>query len=261
MLDHIPWLYALSGALVGFFVGLTGVGGGSLMTPILILVFGFAPVTAVGTDQLFASVTKTVGSSVHGYNRTVDWRVVGRLAVGSLPGAIITLIGLYYLRITGGAANALVTKVLSIALLFTAASLILRPWLVRLYQKRVGPLDRTRTIRLTILTGFVLGVLVSLTSVGAGALGVTALILLYPDLPIGRIVGSDIAHAVPLTLVAGLGHWLQGSVDLKLLSSLLVGSVPGIALGSYLVPKMPEIVLRLILAAILLFVSARFLLQ
>ena len=261
MLDHIPWLYAAAGALVGFFVGLTGVGGGSLMTPILILLFGFAPVTAVGTDQLFASVTKTVGSSVHGFNRTVDWRIVGRLAVGSVPGAIATLVGLYYLRITGGAANALVTKVLSIALLFTASSLILRPWLVRIYKTRIGTLDHTRTVRLTILTGVVLGILVSLTSVGAGALGVIALILLYPDLPIGRIVGSDIAHAVPLTLVAGLGHWLQGSVDLKLLSSLLIGSIPGILVGSYLVPKMPEVVLRLVLAAILLFVSARFLLQ
>lgn len=261
MLDHIPWLYAASGALVGFFVGLTGVGGGSLMTPILILLFGFAPVTAVGTDQLFASVTKTVGSSVHGYNRTVDWRVVGRLAVGSVPGALITLVGLYYLRITGGAANTLVTKVLSIALLFTASSLILRPWLVRLYKTRIGPLDQAQTVRLTILTGLVLGILVSLTSVGAGALGVTALILLYPDLPIGRIVGSDIAHAVPLTLVAGLGHWLQGSVDPKLLMSLLIGSVPGILIGSYLVPKMPELALRLILATILLFVSARFLIQ
>src|SRR5215472_5634649 len=122
MLDHIPWLYAASGALVGFFVGLTGVGGGSLMTPILILLFGFAPVTAVGTDQLFAGMTKTVGSLVHGYNRTVDWRIVGRLALGSVPGAILTLSGLYYMRITGGAANQLVAKVLSVALLFTATS-------------------------------------------------------------------------------------------------------------------------------------------
>jgi uncharacterized membrane protein YfcA len=241
---------------------MTGVGGGSLMTPILILFFPFPPVTAVGTDLLFASMTKTVGSFVHGFNRTVDWRLVGRLASGSVPGAILTLLGLYYLRVgSGSAANALVTKVLSIALLFTAASLILRPWLVRLYKVRIGQLNHVHTVRLTILTGLVLGVLVSLTSVGAGALGVTALILLYPELPISRIVGSDVAHAVPLTLVAGLGHWLQGSVDVKLLGSLLIGSVPGILLGSYLVPKMPEMVLRLILAAILLFVSARFLLQ
>src|SRR5215471_3625240 len=126
MLDHIPWLYAASGALVGFFVGLTGVGGGSLMTPLLILLFGFAPVTAVGTDQLFASVTKSAGSAVHGMNRTVEWRIVFRLASGSVPAAIVTLLVLYYLRVSGSSANALVTKVLSVALTLTALSLILR---------------------------------------------------------------------------------------------------------------------------------------
>jgi uncharacterized protein len=261
MHDHFQWLYIASGALVGFLVGLTGVGGGSLMTPILILLFGFAPVTAVGTDQLFASMTKTVGSVVHGYNRTVDWRIVGRLALGSVPGAIITLVGLWYLKITGGAANGLVTKVLSIALLISAASLILRPWIIKIYQRRIGPIDRVRTVRLTVLTGLVLGVLVSLTSVGAGALGVVALLLLYPDISIGRIVGSDVAHAVPLTLVAGVGHWLQGSVDVKLLASLLIGSVPGILLGSLLVPKVPEMYLRVLLAVVLLAVSYRFLIQ
>ena len=255
------WLHVASGALVGFFVGLTGVGGGSLMTPILILLFGFAPVTAVGTDQLFASITKTFGSLVHGYNRTIDWRLVGRLALGSVPAAIFTLTGLYYLRVSGGPANALVTKVLSVALIFTATSLIFRPWIVALYNRRVGKLTPSATFRLTILTGLILGILVSLTSVGAGALGVTALILLYPEMPISRIIGSDVAHAVPLTLVAGLGHWLQGTVNLSLLASLLLGSIPAIALGSWLVPKLPERSLRLILAAILLVVSSRFLLQ
>jgi uncharacterized membrane protein YfcA len=261
MLHHTFWLYALSGALVGFFVGMTGVGGGSLMTPILILLFGFAPTTAVGTDQLFAGVTKTFGSAVHGFNGTVDWRIVGRLALGSVPGAILTLVVLYYLKFSGNAANVLVTKVLSVALLFTASSLVLRPWLIRIYKRRVGAKDTQQTARLTILTGLVLGVLVSLTSVGAGALGVTALILLYPDVPIGKIVGSDVAHAVPLTLVAGFGHWLQGSVNLSLLESLLVGSIPGILLGSYLVKYLPELAIRLTLATILVFVSGRFLLQ
>jgi uncharacterized membrane protein YfcA len=261
MLHAINWYYAASGLLVGLLVGLTGVGGGSLMTPLLILLFGFAPVTAVGTDQLFASVTKSAGSAVHGFNRTVDWRVVGRLAAGSVPAAILTLLSLYYLRVTGSAANVLVTKVLSVALTITAISLILRPWIFSLYTRRVGALSETATLRLTVLTGLVLGVLVSLTSVGAGALGVTALILLYPDIPIGRIIGSDIAHAVPLTLVAGVGHWLQGTVDLKLLGSLLVGSLPGIFIGSLLVPKVPEVVLRTLLALVLLFVAFRFLIQ
>jgi hypothetical protein len=261
MLHHTFWLYAFSGALVGFFVGMTGVGGGSLMTPILILLFGFAPTTAVGTDQLFAGVTKTFGSAVHGFNRTVDWRIVGRLALGSIPGAIVTLIGLYYMKISGNAANVLVTKVLSVALLITASSLVARPWLIRLYGRRAAAREPRRTARLTIITGLLLGVLVSLTSVGAGALGVTALILLYPEVPIGKIVGSDVAHAVPLTLVAGLGHWLQGAINLSLLESLLVGSIPGILLGSYVVKWLPELVIRLTLATILVVVSGRFLLQ
>lgn len=257
----IHGLYIVAGALVGFLVGLTGVGGGSLMTPLLILLFGIAPVTAVGTDQLFASATKTVGGAVHGYNRTVDWRIVGLLALGSVPGAALTLLFLWYLRINGGAANALVTKALSVALVLSAASLIMRPFLIRMFKKRVTAITPARTVPLTVLTGFFLGVLVSLTSVGAGALGVVALVLLYPDAPIGKIVGSDVAHAVPLTLVAGVGHWLEGSVDIAILVSLLLGSVPGILLGSLLVPRMPETALRFILAAILLFVSVRFLLQ
>jgi len=261
MLHAINWLYAASGLLVGLLVGLTGVGGGSLMTPLLILLFGFAPVTAVGTDQLFASVTKSAGSAIHGMNRTVDWRIVLRLASGSVPSAILTLLALYYLRVSGNSANALVTKVLSVALGLTALSLILRPLILSQYKRRVGALSNRATARLTVLTGLILGVLVSLTSVGAGALGVTALILLYPDIPIGRIVGSDIAHAVPLTLVAGLGHWLQGTVDLHLLGSLLVGSLPGIFIGSYLVPRIPEIYLRALLALVLLIVSYRFLVQ
>jgi uncharacterized membrane protein YfcA len=261
MLHTINWLYAAAGLLVGLLVGLTGVGGGSLMTPLLILLFGFAPVTAVGTDQLFASVTKSAGSVVHGVNRTVDWRIVGRLASGSVPAAIVTLLALYYLRVSGNSANILVTKVLSVALAITALSLILRPWIFSLYKRRFGTLGEAATTRLTILTGLVLGVLVSLTSVGAGALGVTALLLLYPDIPVGRIVGSDIAHAVPLTLVAGLGHWLQGTVNLHLLGSLLVGSLPGIFIGSLLVPRIPEIYLRVLLALVLLFVAYRFLTQ
>lgn len=261
MLHAINWLYAASGLLVGFLVGLTGVGGGSLMTPLLILLFGFAPVTAVGTDQLFASVTKSAGSAIHGMNRTVDWRVVLRLASGSVPAAILTLLALYYLRVSGNSANTLVTKVLSVALGLTALSLILRPLILSLYKRRVGVLSNRATARLTVLTGLILGILVSLTSVGAGALGVTALILLYPDLPIGRIVGSDIAHAVPLTLVAGIGHWLQGTVDLHLLGSLLVGSLPGIFIGSYLVPRIPEVYLRAVLALVLLVVAYRFLVQ
>lgn len=260
-LHAINWLYVASGFGVGFLVGMTGVGGGSLMTPLLILLFGIAPVTAVGTDLLYASMTKTAGSLVHGFNRTIDWRLVGRLALGSVPAALATLVALYFLRITGGAANAVITKTLSVALLFTAVALILRRYLLEFYARRVGELSPKLTSRLTTLTGAVLGVLVSLTSVGAGALGVTALILLYPKMDIRRIVGSDIAHAVPLTLVAGAGHWLQGSINEWLLASLLLGSLPGIFIGSYFVPRVPEPVLRFALAIVLVLVGARFLTQ
>jgi len=261
ILHAINWLYVASGFGVGFLVGMTGVGGGSLMTPLLILLFGIAPVTAVGTDLLYASMTKTGGSLVHGYNRTIDWPLVGRLALGSVPAAILTLVALYLLKVSGGEANTLITKTLSVALLFTSLSLILRRFLVAFYVRRVGELDPKLTARLTTLTGAILGVLVSLTSVGAGALGVTALILLYPKMDVRRIVGSDIAHAVPLTLVAGAGHWLQGSINETLLASLLMGSLPGIVIGSYFVPRVPEPVLRFTLAIVLVLVAARFLSQ
>jgi uncharacterized membrane protein YfcA len=231
------------------------------MTPLLILLFGIAPVTAVGTDLLYASMTKTGGSLVHGYNRTIDWPLVGRLALGSVPAAILTLTALYLLKINGGQANTLITKTLSVALLFTSLSLILRRFLLAFYVQRVGELSPKLTARLTTLTGMILGILVSLTSVGAGALGVTALILLYPKMDVRRIVGSDIAHAVPLTLVAGAGHWLQGSINEALLASLLLGSLPGIVIGSYFVPRVPEPVIRFTLAIVLVLVAARFLSQ
>jgi uncharacterized membrane protein YfcA len=258
ILHTVQPLYAASGLVVGLLVGLTGVGGGSLMTPILILLFGIHPVAAVGTDLLYASVTKTCGTAVHGFNRTIDWRVVGRLALGSVPMTALTLLALAELKISSSAAQGLVTKVLGVALFFTALSLIFRRTLMRLYANRVGELPPATVRNLTVLTGAVLGVLVSLSSVGAGAIGVTALVLLYPKMPTTRIVGSDIAHAVPLTFVAGVGHWLLGSVKFALLGSLLVGSIPGIIIGSLLAPRMPEAGLRTVLAIVLLLVCIRF---
>lgn len=258
--QSIDWLYAASGFGIGLLTGMTGVGGGSLMTPLLVLVFGVPPVTAVGTDLIYASVTTAGGSLVHSFNRTVHWKLVGRLATGSVPAAIATLVALYFLRMSGGSANALVTKLLSVALLLIAASFIFRGWLITVYTRRVGTLSHRTTVRLTVLAGAILGILVSLTSVGAGALGFTALILLYPELPVRRIVGSDIAHAVPLTLVAGAGHWLQGTIDAKLLTSLLVGSLPGIFLGSFFVLRLSEQAIRLVLAAVLTLLAGRFLL-
>ena len=249
--------FMLSGFFVGLLVGQTGVGGGSLMTPILVLFFGVHPATAVGTDLLYASATKTVGTLVHGLNHTVNWRITARLASGSVPTTLMTLFAISHYNITGPTSGRIISIALGIMLLLTALSLIFR----RRFLAIVGPASERATpeqvIRFTVITGAVLGVLVTISSVGAGALGVTALLMLYPRVPMAVIVGSDIAHAVPLTLVAGIGHWWLGSVDWPLLTSLLSGSIPGIVLGSYLSVHVPDAVLRPMLAATLVVVGMR----
>ena len=252
-------LFMLSGFAVGFLVGMTGVGGGSLMTPLLILLFHVHPTTAVGTDLIFASVTKTGGSLVHGINKTIDWRIVTRLAMGSLPASVLTLLLLHLLPVDPAAMNGLVTRVLGVALLATALALVFRKKLLAGYASRVGILSEGQTAGFTVLTGVFLGALVTISSVGAGALGVTALIVLYPELPVVRIAASDIAHAVPLTLVAGLGHLMSGGVDLTVLVSLLLGSLPGIMIASMFAPRLPDLVLRLILAATLMVTGLKLL--
>jgi uncharacterized membrane protein YfcA len=259
LFETIQPLFVLSGFFVGFLVGMTGVGGGSLMTPLLILLFHVQPVTAVGTDLIYASVTKTGGSLVHGFNKTIDWRIVRRLAAGSIPASLLTLLTLWLLKVNPASYSALVTKVLGAALVLTAMALIFRKRLLATYSRRVGLLSEDKTRLFTILTGLVLGVLVTISSVGAGALGVTALLLLYPELPVVKIAGSDIAHAVPLTLVAGLGHLASGGVNSGVLVSLLCGSIPGIVLSSLFAPRMPDYALRLVLAVTLLVVALRLL--
>ena len=257
-LQTVDPLYVLSGVLVGGLVGMTGVGGGSLMTPILILVFGIHPATAVGTDLLYASVTKASGSVVHGYNRNVDWRVVGRLASGSVPATVLTVAALYYLHIDSKATQIIITRVLGFALLFTAVSLIMRKPLMRWYGANVPEMHPETVRRLTVLTGVILGVLVTLSSVGAGAIGVTALVLLYPKMESRRIVGSDIAHAVPLTLAAGIGHSILGTINFHILASLLVGSIPSIIVMSIVAARASDTAVRVTLAAVLLLVCIRF---
>src|ERR1700688_1045312 len=249
ILHAIQPLYAISGFVVGTLVGMTGVGGGSLMTPILILLFGIHPLTAVATDLPYASATKTCGTLVHGFNKTIDWRVVGRLALGSVPMTALTIFALSKLDMNNPAAQKLITSGLGIALFVTALSLAFRKSVMEVYARRVGEMASNTVRNLTIAMGALLGVLVSISSVGAGAIGVTALILLYPKMPTTRIVGSDIAHAVPLTLIAGLGHWWLGSINLDLLIPLLLGSVPGILIGSHTAARVPEKALRLLLAA------------
>ncbi|MBK8570068.1 MAG: sulfite exporter TauE/SafE family protein [Nitrosomonadales bacterium] len=259
----MDWLYTFSGFIVGFVVGVTGVGGGSLMTPVLVLMFGIAPATAVGTDLLYASLTKMGGSWVHGRRGTVDWKVVKLLAMGSLPAALLSMALLHYLALDEKHLKSLITSVLSVALLLTAAALLFKPYLIKLGRRPDGVMFELHAHHLTgatILTGAVLGVLVTISSVGAGALGVVVLLFLYPRAPMAQIVGTDIAHAVPLTLIAGLGHAALGTVNYGLLGSLLLGSLPGIYLGSHLGIKIPDHVLRPILATMLTIIGVKLML-
>jgi uncharacterized membrane protein YfcA len=236
-------------------VGLTGVGGGSLMTPLLVLLFGFHPATAVGTDLLYASVTKSVGTVVHHKGQTVDWRIVSGLASGSVPAAIVTL----YLMSRYGHSSTTLNLLLGCALIVTGMAVMFRPLILRFAGDHIHGMTARRVTGWTVLLGATLGVLVSITSVGAGALGTTALLILYPKLPVARIAGSDIAHAVPLTLIAGIGHWMMGSVDFSLMGALLIGSIPGIIVGSLLGSRSSDAVLRPILAVTLLVVGGRLL--
>lgn len=250
-------LYPISGFCVGLLVGLTGVGGGSLMTSLLILLFGVHPTTAVGTDLLFAASTKTVGTIVHAAARTVDWMLVTLLAVGSVPATIATLFVLSRFDLKGAAAQHVVTLTLGSVLLVTALFLIAGRSVRERYADRLNGLDRRTAWLFTILLGLVMGVLVTTTSVGAGAIGVTVLIFLHPKMPASRVVGSDIAHAVPLTLLAGAGHWYLGSIDWSLLGTLLIGSLPGIVVGSYLATRVSDVVVRIALASVLVIVGVR----
>src|SRR3984893_2717003 len=252
-------LLVVSGFVVVMLVGLIGVGGGSLMTPILVLLFGVHATTAVGTDLLYAAITKTGGTQTHGLKGTVDWPAPGRLAAASIPATILTLFALYILGIKGNDSPPLITTTLGIALVMTAVCVLSHRRLCLLTATRHAEPDPRWTATLTTFAGLLLGVFVTLSSVGAGAIGMTALVLLYPRTPIARRVGSDIAHAVPLTLIAGVGHWLLGSVDWLLLGSLVMGSLPGIFFGSHLSARVPDKVLRPVLATILVIVGVRML--
>ena len=259
-LSSLNPLYSVSGLLVGILVGITGVGGGSLMTPLLVLLFNVHPATAVGTDLLYAAITKSAGSAVHNKNKTVNWRIVGTLSAGSLPAAIITLWLMSGVDRNSLSFKAVLTNSLGWMLFLTAILLIFRkPIVDRVANwRRHHPPVQARTIAIaTFVLGLVLGAMVTLTSVGAGALGVTALLMLYPRLEIRDVVGSDIVHAVPLTLVGGLGYWMIGEIDWGMLTALLIGSIPGIIFGSHLAPRMPDRLIRPILAATLALVALK----
>ena len=251
----MDWLTSLSGFIVGIIVGLTGVGGGSLMTPLLVLAFGVAPATAVGTDLLYAAITKAGGVYVHDRQGTIDYRIVALLGAGSLPVAVVTTAVLHLIAPAPGTLAVLIKVTLGTALLLTAAAILFKNTLAA-----ISPVSRWSSRKVsaaTIATGAVLGVLVTISSVGAGAVGVAALFFLYPQRPAVRIVGTDIAHAVPLTMVAGLGHASLGTVDLALLVALVAGSIPGVMIGSNLSKKLPDRILRPCLAVMLLLVGAK----
>jgi uncharacterized protein len=254
--------FVFAGFFVGVVVGLTGVGGGSLMTPILIFFFGVKPYMAVGTDLLFAAFTKMGGTVKLARSKHIDWPVVLNLSAGSIPAALITLYVLHNLGATTTAVQHIMTTTLGGALLLTAAAT-----LYKALRGKAAPISisagqeaaaaRPRHWGLPVLFGALIGTLVTLTSVGAGAIGVTVLMLLYPLLPLPRIVAADIAYAVPLTLVAGLGHASLGSVDWPLLAKLLAGSIPGIWVGSHLMFKTPERVIRSLLSILLAYAGLK----
>lgn len=230
------------------------------MTPLLVLAFGISPATAVGTDLLYASLTKTVGGWVHSRNGSVEWKVVGLLSLGSFPTAVITITLLKYLALDEKTLRSLVTSVLSVALLATAAALLLKNQIKKLARRKDGTVYELHHRYLpaaTIVTGAVVGMLVTISSIGAGVLGTVALLFLYPRMQAVKVVGTDIAHAVPLTAVAGMGHMALGTVDFVLLGSLLLGSLPGIYIGSHLSAKVPEAVLRPLLATMLLIIGTK----
>lgn len=258
----MDFLHPLSGFLVGTMVGLTGVGGGSLMAPIMILLLGVAPTTAVGTDLWFAALTKMVGGGVHHSQGHADWQVVRRLAYGSIPAAALML---WYLAQNGGhqAKSGLVVQALGGVLIASAIATLFQGRIAKAaHSVENSRIEAYRRLlpSLTILCGVILGAIVTLTSVGAGAIGATMLMMLYPiRLPTKKIVGTDIVHAVPLTMLAGLGYFLMGKVDLQLLGSLLIGSIPGIVLGSRLTKHVDAGFLRVALALMLVFSGAKLL--
>ena len=254
--------YVIAGFLVGVIVGLTGVGGGSLMTPLLIFFFGVKPYMAVGTDLLFAAFTKLGGTVSFMRQRIVPWRVVGQLSLGSIPAALITLTVLHQVGPADPAVQALMTTTLGLALLLTAAATLYKALRGKYTPRSISDeaLNQATVARhwsFPILFGALIGTLVTLTSVGAGAIGVSVLLLLFPQLPLPRIVAADIAYAVPLTLVAGLGHASLGSVDWPLLAKLLAGSLPGIWLGSKLMHRAPEKMIRALLSLLLAWAGTK----
>lgn len=250
--------FVVSGFVVGLLVGLTGVGGGSLMTPILTLLFGVSPSVAVGTDLAFASVTKTAGTATHRLRGTVRWDIVRLLCYGALPAALLAAYGLKQFGALDKQIGHLIRICIAGSVMLTVLAILFRgtmlAWILAHPERQL----QGKTLRTaTIVAGAVLGTLVTISSIGAGAVGATLLVLMYPRLTPAEVAGTDIAYAVPLTAIAAAGHWWLGSIDWMLLLTLLIGSVPGITIGSWCAKAMPERILRGILATVLVTVAAK----
>lgn len=257
----IDWTTPLLGFLVGFLVGLTGIGGGSLMTPLLILVGGIRPLVAVGTDLAFAAITKAFGAMVHFRQRTVDVGIAWHLGIGSVPAALAGVALIFWMKggAQNGAVDQFITRVLGVALVLVALNLLVAPFYRKELSGARGSFPPGWQKPLTVLAGVGIGFLVGLTSVGAGSLIAAVLLILYPRLPLSRIVGTDIFHATFLGVAAGLAHFGMGSVDLMVLGGLLMGSIPGVWCGSRLAATVPDKILRPILATVLLGVAYKLL--
>lgn len=244
--------YVFSGFAVGLLVGLTGVGGGSLMTPLLTLLFGVPPSVAVGTDLAFAAITKSAGTFTHRLRGTVNWHIVKLLCMGALPAAILATLALKYLGGLNKEIGQVIRYSIAVSVLLTVVALLFKgkmlAWLNAHPEKQ---LQGVKLAAATVLAGALLGTLVTVSSIGAGAIGATLLVLLYPHLSSAEVAGTDIAYAVPLTAIAAFGHWWLGSINWALLAMLLLGSVPGIMLGSWAARAVPEKFLRGLLATTL----------
>lgn len=250
--------YIVSGFAVGLLVGMTGVGGGSLMTPLLTLLFGVSPSVAVGTDLAFASITKSAGTLTHRVRGTIRWDIVRRLCIGALPAAVVSTLALKSFGALSPEIGQIIRYSIAGSVLLTVVALIFKSrMLAWIHAHPERQLQGNKLAAATMISGAVLGVLVTVSSIGAGAIGATLLVLLYPSMSSAEVAGTDIAYAVPLTAIAALGHWWLGSIHWELLISLLIGSLPGITLGSWVARSVPEKFLRVLLAMTLTGVALK----
>jgi uncharacterized membrane protein YfcA len=250
--------YITAGFAVGLLVGMTGVGGGSLMTPLLTLLFGVSPTVAVGTDLAFASITKSAGTITHRFNGTVNWAIVRRLCLGALPAALVATLVLSRFGALDARIGQIIRYSIAGSVMLTVVALLFRRRMIAWINARPERQLQGRSLTVaTVIAGVVLGTLVTVSSIGAGAIGATLLVMLYPKLTPAEVAGTDIAYAVPLTAIAAVGHWWLGSIDWTLLVTLLIGSLPGITLGSMLARKVPERFLRALLAMTLTSVAVK----